>query len=127
MPASDTPNNPNDPDAARQAAFEAMDRMRDTLISRFSSGVSPASLALAYMDWTLHLQSAPGKQLEMVQKAFRKSNRLSAYLLSTMGQEEADCCIEPLPGDNRFRDPAWRKQPFGVWSQARCSWRQSAS
>jgi len=95
-----------------------MDRMRDTLISRFSSGVSPASLALAYMDWTLHLQSAPGKQLEMVQKAFRKSNRLSAYLLSTMGQEEADCCIEPLPGDNRFRDPAWRKQPFGVWSQS---------
>ena len=92
--------------------------MRDTLISRFSSGVSPASLALAYMDWTLHLQSAPGKQLEMVQKAFRKSNRLSAYLLSTMGQEEADCCIEPLPGDNRFRDPAWRKQPFGVWSQS---------
>jgi polyhydroxyalkanoate synthase len=109
---------PADPDATRQAAFEAMDRMRDTLISRFSSGVSPASLALAYMDWALHLQSAPGKQLEMVQKAFRKSNRLSAYLLSTIGQEEADCCIEPLPGDNRFRDPAWRKQPFGIWSQS---------
>ncbi|MEZ6001096.1 PHA/PHB synthase family protein [Hyphomonas sp.] len=109
---------PADPDAARQEAFEAMDRMRDMLISRFSSGVSPASLALAYMDWALHLQSAPGKQLEMIQKAFRKSNRLSAYLLSTMGQEEADCCIEPLPGDNRFRDPAWRKQPFGVWSQS---------
>jgi polyhydroxyalkanoate synthase len=109
---------PADPDATRQAAFEAMDRMRDTLISRFSSGVSPASLALAYMDWALHLQSAPGKQLEMVQKAFRKSNRLSAYLLSAMGQEEADWCIEPLPGDNRFRDPAWRKQPFGIWSQS---------
>ena len=105
-------------DAARQAAFEAMDRMRDTLISRFSSGVSPASLALAYMDWALHLQSAPGKQLEMIQKAFRKNSRLSAYLLSSMGQEEADCCIEPLPGDNRFRNPAWRKQPFGLWSQS---------
>jgi polyhydroxyalkanoate synthase len=95
-----------------------MDRMRDTLISRFSSGVSPASLALAYMDWALHLQSAPGKQLEMIQKAFRKNSRLSAYLLSSMGQEEADCCIEPLPGDNRFRNPAWRKQPFGLWSQS---------
>ena len=92
--------------------------MRDILISRSSSGVSPASLALAYMDWALHLQGAPGKQLEMVQKAVRKSNRLSAYLLSTMGQEEADCCIEPLPGDNRFRNPAWRKQPFGLWSQS---------
>jgi polyhydroxyalkanoate synthase len=109
---------PSDPDAARQAAFEAMDQMRDMLISRFSSGVSPASLALAYMDWALHLQAAPGKQLEMAQKAVRKSSRLSAYLLSAMGQEEADCCIEPLPGDNRFRDPAWRRQPFGIWSQS---------
>ena len=92
--------------------------MQDVRISRYSSGVSPASLALAYMDWLLHLQAAPGKQLEMVQKAIRKSSRLSAYLLSAMGQEEADCCIEPLPGDNRFRDPAWRKQPFGAWSQS---------
>ena len=109
---------PSDPDAARQAAFEAMDRMRDILISRYSGGLSPASLALAYMDWALHLQVAPGKQLEMVQKAFRKSSRLSTYLLSTMGQEEADRCIEPLSGDNRFQDPAWRKQPFGIWSQS---------
>ncbi len=108
----------SDPDAARQAAFEAMDRMRDILISRYSGGLSPASLALAYMDWALHLQAAPGKQLEMVQKTLRKGSRLSTYLLSTMGQEEADGCIEPLPGDNRFRDPAWRKQPFGVWSQS---------
>ena len=92
--------------------------MRDVRISRYSSGVSPASLALAYMDWALHLQAAPGKQLEMIQKAFRKSSRLSAYLLSVMGQEETDCCIEPLPGDNRFRNPAWRKQPFGLWSQS---------
>ena len=92
--------------------------MQDIRISRYSSGVSPASLALAYLDWLLHLQAAPGKQLEMVQKAIRKRSRLSAYLLSAMGQEEADCCIEPLPGDNRFRNPAWRKQPFGIWSQS---------
>ncbi|MEO1964859.1 alpha/beta fold hydrolase [Hyphomonas sp.] len=107
-----------DPDAARQGAFEAMDRMRDVMVSRFTSGLSPASLALAYMDWLLHLQAAPGKQLEMAQKTYRKASRLSAYMLSAAGQEEADCCIEALPGDNRFRDPAWRKQPFGIWSQS---------
>nr|WP_321361679.1 alpha/beta fold hydrolase [uncultured Hyphomonas sp.] len=115
---SSTSPQPSDPDAPRQAAFEAMDRMRDILISRYSGGLSPASLALAYMDWALHLQAAPGKQLEMVQKAFRKSSRLSAYMLASMGQEECDGCIEPLPGDTRFHNPAWRKQPFGLWSQS---------
>ena len=108
----------NDPDAARQAAFEAMDRMRDILVSRYSGGISPASLALAYMDWALHFQAAPGKQLEMAQKTFRKLGRLSTYALSTLGQEDAECCIEPLPGDNRFSNPAWRRQPFGLWAQS---------
>ena len=110
--------NPPDVDAPRQAAFEAIDRMQDTMISRFSGGISPASLTLAYMDWALHLQASPGKQLEAIQKAHRKVSRLSTYMLSTLNQEEAECCIEPLPGDNRFRGEAWKKQPFALWSQA---------
>ena len=109
---------PPDIEAARQAAFEAMDRMRDLMVSRYSNGISPASLALAYMDWALHLQAAPGKQLELGQKAARKYARLLAYTLSSTTEGEAECCIEPLPGDNRFRNEAWRKQPFGFLSQA---------
>jgi len=105
-------------DAPRLAAFEAMDRMRDILISRYSGGISPASLTLAYMDWALHLAAAPGKQLEMVRKAARKSSRLAAYTLSVMTDPDADCCIEPLPGDNRFRGDAWRRQPYAFWAQA---------
>ncbi|HRX73647.1 MAG TPA: alpha/beta fold hydrolase [Hyphomonas sp.] len=109
---------PPDADAPRQAAFEAIDRMADTLVSRFSGGISPVSLAMAYMDWALHLQAAPGKQMEAVQKAARKSSRLATYMLSALSNEQAECCIEPLAGDNRFRSEAWRKQPYALWSQA---------
>lgn len=105
-------------DAPRLAAFEALDQMRDTILSRISGGLSPSSLILAYMDWALHLQAAPGKQLEILQKAQLKYRRLSAYMLNAANQKEAENCINPLPGDNRFRAPAWRRQPFALWSQA---------
>ncbi|MCB9960577.1 MAG: alpha/beta fold hydrolase [Hyphomonas sp.] len=107
-----------DVDAARQTAFEAIDRMADTMASRFTSGISPVSLTLAWLDWAMHLQTSPGKQMEMVQKAMRKASRLGTYTLSAMSDEAAECCIEPLAGDNRFRSEAWKKQPFGYWSQS---------
>ena len=96
-----------DVDAARQTAFEAIDRMADTMASRFTSGISPVSLTLAWLDWAMHLQTSPGKQMEMVQKAMRKASRLGTYTLSAMSDEAAECCIEPLAGDNRFRSEAW--------------------
>jgi pimeloyl-ACP methyl ester carboxylesterase len=43
------------------------DRLFHATIARFTAGVSPASLGLAYADWALHLAASPGKwQLKFV-------------------------------------------------------------
>ena len=110
------------PDPLREGydseAFHAIDRMREALTARFTGGLSPASLALSLMDWSIHLASAPGKQMELADKAMRKSGRLMAWLASSAMSPDAPPCIEPLPGDNRFRDEAWRRQPFAFLTQA---------
>ncbi len=60
-------------------AFRSIDRMREALAAQSTGGLSPASLALAFFDWSIHLASASGKRLELVDKASRKAIRLLSY------------------------------------------------
>ncbi len=99
-------------------AFHAIDRMREALIGQLSGGISPAAFTLALFDWSIHLASAPGKQMELVSKANRKAARLLFYLAAAAADPEAPPCILPLPGDYRFSAKDWRKQPFSLWAQA---------
>jgi polyhydroxyalkanoate synthase len=99
-------------------AFRAMDRMREALAAQSTGGLSPTSLALAFMDWAIHLASAPGKRMELAVKASRKAGRLAAHFASAGAKVDERPCIEPLPGDYRFVSEAWHKPPFSVWAQA---------
>ncbi len=99
-------------------AFGAIDRMREALSAQLSGGLSPTALALASLDWWLHLATAPGKQLELGYKAGRKASRLASHLAAALVEPDAPPCIEPLPGDHRFSADGWRKQPFSFWAQS---------
>ncbi|MCC6887267.1 MAG: polyhydroxyalkanoic acid synthase [Hyphomicrobiales bacterium] len=99
-------------------AFRSIDRMREALTAPLTSGLSPAALALALMDWSIHLASAPGKRMELAWKASKKASRLGAHLMAKSMGQDTQPCIEPLPGDNRFTAEAWHKPPFCFWAQA---------
>lgn len=98
--------------------FRAIDRMREALTAQMTGGVSPASLAVALFDWSIHLASAPGKRLDLAYKALRKSQRLANYISCACTHPDTSPCIEALPGDDRFRAKGWEKQPFSFWAQA---------
>ena len=83
-----------------------------------SGGISPAAFTMALFDWSLHLASAPGKQLELADKASRKAARLLSHIASACTCTDTPPCIEPLPGDYRFSAEGWKKQPFSFWAQA---------
>lgn len=99
-------------------AFRAIDRMREALTAQSTGGISPASLALAFFDWSIHLASAPGKRLELIDKASRKAARLMAHCTAAARNPDAPPCIEPLPGDYRFRAEGWHRQPYNFLAQA---------
>jgi polyhydroxyalkanoate synthase len=95
-------------------ALEEIDRMINIALGQFTGGVSPASLAMAYLDWTVHLASSPGKQFQLGAKAMRKAMRLGSYALTSATTGNAEPCIEPLHGDHRFDHPGWQRFPYNV-------------
>ncbi|MCD6681313.1 MAG: alpha/beta fold hydrolase [Burkholderiaceae bacterium] len=98
--------------------FRAVDRMSTAQRARWSGGMSPAALALALFDWSMHLAIAPGKQMELAFKAHEKSTRLLSCLMASAVDPATPPCIEALPGDYRFTGDDWNRPPFSLWSQA---------
>jgi polyhydroxyalkanoate synthase len=60
-----------------QRVGEALDRSAHYLASRITHGLSPMAVAEAFFDWMIHLSASPGKQLQLAEKAARKSARLA--------------------------------------------------
>ena len=101
------------------ALADLTDRSLHAALARFTGGLSPAALMQAYSDWATHLAAAPGKRLQLVDKAARKSIRFGNYAYrSALEGAGAENCIEPLPQDRRFAADEWRKWPFNLISQA---------
>jgi len=100
--------------AAREApeAPSSIDRLMNVAMGRFTSSISPASLALAYLDWAFHLAASPGKQEALFEKALRKATRFGVHAVRSAAAPETPPCIEPLPQDRRFDHAAWRQAPF---------------
>ncbi len=94
------------------------DRLFHATTGRFTAGISPASLGLAYADWAIHLAASPGKWQLLLEKAVRKGVRLATYAAQTSSDPDNPHCIEPLPQDHRFRTEAWQRWPFNVIHQA---------
>ncbi|WP_424595661.1 PHA/PHB synthase family protein [Bradyrhizobium sp.] len=86
-------------------------------IARVSGGLSPLALSQAYADWMQHLLLSPDKQLELLQKLGEKWQRFFLYCGRACIDQDCPTCIEPLPKDNRFGNPAWRRWPFNFLHQ----------
>lgn len=98
---------------------QALDKGLKATQAKFTGGLSPIALAAAYADWALHLCSAPGKQLELGEKAAKKAFRFATYAgTCALDPDGASKCITPLAQDKRFAGEAWQKWPFNAMSQA---------
>ena len=109
---------------------EAADRMLHAAAARFTAGISPAALGLAFTDWWMHLAGAPGKQAELAQSAWSKATQLAITAARAASGAECEPCIAPERGDKRFQDEAWCQPPFDLITQAfllNQQWWQEAS
>ena len=94
-----------------------LDKPLHSQLARFTHGVSPASLAGAYLDWLTHLALSPGKQQELLVKAIEKELRIAWHALRGPF-DHCKPCIEPLPQDRRFSAPEWQEWPFNLIYQS---------
>ncbi|WP_163560708.1 alpha/beta fold hydrolase [Halomonas sp. NO4] len=96
----------------------ALDRAFKANLARMTAGITPAGLASVYFEWLAHLALSPGKQVELGEKALRKSLRLGQYVSRIASDPEASPCIEPMPQDRRFAGDAWQQWPYNVIYQS---------
>lgn len=96
----------------------SIDRLLHATMGRFTSSISPASLALAYFDWAIHLMQSPGKWGLLAEKAVRKAIRLNMYAGRVASGLSSEPCIQPLPQDRRFSDESWQHWPFNLIHQS---------
>ncbi|MEF3366782.1 alpha/beta fold hydrolase [Methylocystis sp. 9N] len=100
------------------ALGDVIDRTLHASVAQLTGGLSPAAMAEAYGDWAIHLASSPGKQMQLVDKAVRKSWRFANFAWRcALQQNGSSPCIEPLPQDKRFAGEAWRHWPYTLLYQ----------
>jgi polyhydroxyalkanoate synthase len=103
---------------ATTAVADITDRSLHAAVARFTSGLSPAALTYAYLHWATHLANAPGKRLQLIDKAARKAVRFGNYAARyAMSGGHTPSCIEPLPQDKRFVADEWQRFPYNFLYQ----------
>src|SRR5918993_5581629 len=78
LPSKTLQSLPSD-DAELHRIRDALDHAAHASLARLTSGLSPAAVFDAYMDWAVNLAISPGKQVELATKAARKWARLAQF------------------------------------------------
>ena len=116
IPAHPHPGEPSEPDAS---FTELLDKEFGAQMARLTGGQSMANMASVYADWAMHLAASPGKQADLVKKAWVSGFNFQRYILEDiLTAGNAAPVIEPKRGDRRFRSDGWHKQPFEAMEQA---------
>src|SRR5215467_2569407 len=99
---------------ASTALGDIVDRSLNAAAARFTAGLSPSALAEAWFDWLAHLTTAPGKRIQLLEKAVKKTVRLAVYSQAQALPDHPMRCIDPLPQDHRFDGDAWQRWPYNI-------------
>ncbi|HEU5048214.1 MAG TPA: alpha/beta fold hydrolase [Rickettsiales bacterium] len=95
-----------------------MDRLFHAAIGRMTGNLSPVSLAMAGLDWGLHLAFSPEKLIALHKDMLQKTAQLSMYAFNAASGQAVEPVAQPAPGDRRFLDEAWQHLPFNVVQQS---------
>ncbi len=98
--------------------YLSIDRAFKANLARLTFGLSPAVLAEQTFDWWTHLAISPEKQLQLIEKAFRKATRFGIYAAQSVANPSTPPCISPLPQDRRFQGEAWQHWPYDLIYQS---------
>ena len=113
-----------------QHRYAALDRGVMASLAQLTGGISPHAMIDAWSDWAMHLARAPGRQMELVERAQANWLKLSQFALSGLLGKELEKPFKPGRYDTRWSHAGWDKAPFALWQQGFLGlqdWWQSAT
>jgi len=102
-PSLDTAT-PTDDDARARLAAQQFDSRFHAAVAPLSGGLSPIALALAYVDWAMHLATQPAQSARLAASAQQGA---LAWWGETLGRAPADAVPDP-----RFAAQPWQAWPW---------------
>ncbi|SEM32280.1 alpha/beta fold hydrolase [Bradyrhizobium sp. OK095] len=119
IPATSSEKFPGEPVAANVAPAEPypLDRAFHAMLARFTGGISPVALSLAWLDWSSHLAAAPQRQMEISRNVLRDTGQLLEAAAHATSRKPWSV-IQPQGRDRRFREPQWEAAPFNLLAQS---------
>ncbi|MGF6861691.1 hypothetical protein ABIE69_002264 [Rhodobacteraceae bacterium MBR-64] len=113
VPPQAAPVCPADPAPHPHAA---LDRSAMASLARFTGGLSPHAMIDAWSDWAMHLGRAPGRQLELMERAQVNAMKLAQYTSAQMLGQPSEKPFKPGPYDTRWSHQGWDKaQGYRIW------------
>jgi polyhydroxyalkanoate synthase len=109
---------PPAPEAPAPSTFDTFDRALHAGVARWTGGLSPAALALAFADWQLHFAASPGKQLSVAREVIDDTLRFVDVSTHWASSFRPWSLISPAPTDHRFAEQDWELPPFNFLAQA---------
>lgn len=97
--------------------LKALDRGTMGTLARFTSGLSPHAMLDAWSDWAMHLARAPGRQLELVQRAQENWLKMAGFSAAQLSGHTVSPPFPPGQYDTRWAHPGWQTPPFALWQQ----------
>jgi polyhydroxyalkanoate synthase subunit PhaC len=104
--------------SSASVAADSVDRAFHAGLARFTGGLSPAAVALAFADWQLHLLGAPGKCATLAGQAFQHTLEFADALVPKHATFQPWSMIKPAATDRRFAGRDWELPPFNLLAQA---------
>ena len=106
--------------------YRNLDKAARAARARLTGGVSPFAMMDAWGDWALHMAGAPGRQLELAERAVHSMTAIWQHALTTLGSDGAapEPPFRPDAQDHRFAHPGWSTLPFALWQQGFLATRQ---
>jgi polyhydroxyalkanoate synthase len=95
----------------------ALDRSAMASLARMTSGLSPHAMLDAWGDWVVHLARAPGRQLELMERAQANWLKLAQFAAAASLGWTPDKPFAPGRYDTRWTHEGWDKPPFVLWQQ----------
>ncbi len=97
---------------------DALDHIVHTNIARLTGGLSPMALALATLDWGMHLAVSPGRQSDLALSALAKQAALLPKGPLSAAESGDGRAVEQRARDPRFRAEDWSQWPYSFYVDA---------
>lgn len=113
-----------------QRRSRIFDRLWHAAVGEFTTGLSPAAIALAYADWLIHLGMSPNRQMEMLQQGGQRWIEWAIGAFQYRIGKKGACYPVDTRFHERYQHAGWQCWPYNLLATAHLSaeeWWEEAS